>query len=1136
MGNLDLENPIASGGSQPIFNDFYVIQTNGAINIHHAGLYEFLNEKGGFSNGKINGNRVNRLVRIQNNVIEDSTIDDAIDFIKNHVDNLPKELGYGVTSSSLKNLLVRGSENYFNKTKFKFLLTSEIAISKDTREEAFFYYGNCYAKVTKAGITCHPYKQLKYPIWREKIKSRDFELLEMEPFNSIIEQFLWNVSNRDVNRYESLQSLIGYLLHNYKDSKLAKAVVFVDEKIGEVGDANGGTGKSLIINAILAMLSGVLFPGRLFNIKNSFAFQEVDWSTDLIVMDDVSKNERFEDYYNIITDGITVEKKYRGKYFIPFEHSPKICISTNHVLQSPPGNSSERRQIIWEASSFYNGEHLPAHDFKKNLLDEWDADEWNKFDNAMLGFVKNYLNTGIIDPPKINITMRKLYCSVGAELVEFMDDKIREGVVKFDKKRTHDEFLQTYHGLRNFFPSTNKFTMKIKQYLDAKGIQFIETPSNTRKFIQILTDGGTGNDLGPKDPNVKEAIHSPKTPIHINTEVHGGALFTLKDVPHSYHLVETKADRAELIKRLLDQTSIAFDTETTDLNVYPIDIVGLSVSFKSGEAYYVPFPVEFHLAKEILEEFSSIFESVSIEKIAHNLKYDMQILNRYGLEIKGPQFDTMIAHYLCFPDAPSHGLKQLCEVHFNYRQVHYEDIVGKGNKAKHIREVALVELAEYASEDADYTYRLKNLFEPMLEEKGLMKLFREMEMPLVAVLADIESEGVNLDVPILMDLLQKTNVELEEKEKSVYNMAGEVFNLNSGKDLNRILFDVLAIEPIGKPGKSGNYSVNAETLKELSKAHPIALEIKNYKELSSIRSNFFEKLPKMVNQTTGRIHTKYNQAIASTGRLSSSKPNLQNVPKKRDGLGSLVRSAFIPRDKDHVIISADYSQIELRVMAHISGDESLTDAFNQGLDVHSATAAKVFGVPVNEITKDDYRRKYAKSVNFGLIYCMGAKSLAGRLSAETGDEVSTYDAQDTIDTYFENFKGVKSFMEKAVEDGQTKGYAETLFNRKRTLENINSFNKFERAAAERISVNMPIQGTAADIVKIAMINVHGELTKQKMATRMIMQIHDELVFDVPKIELEKALEIIKFCMESAVKLSVPLLVDINHGESWLTAH
>jgi DNA polymerase-1 len=367
-------------------------------------------------------------------------------------------------------------------------------------------------------------------------------------------------------------------------------------------------------------------------------------------------------------------------------------------------------------------------------------------------------------------------------------------------------------------------------------------------------------------------------------------------------------------------------------------------------------------------------------------------------------------------------------------------------------------------------------------------------------------------------------------------LAGEKFNIKSVKDSNRILFDKLDITPVGKKGKSGNYSTDKKNLKKLSSAHPIVQYINDYKGLASIRSNFFEKLPKMVDPTTNRVHTKYNQAIAATGRLSSSEPNLQNVPKKSEGLGSLVRSAFIPRDDNHVIVSADYSQIELRVMAHLSGDPSLTDAFLKGYDVHSATAAKIYGVAVEDISKNDPRRKIAKSVNFGLNYGMTEYGLSESLTAETGRLVSQGEARQTIETYFENFTGVKSYMGKAIFDATTKGYAETLFGRRRALPDLDSSDMFKRESAKRIAVNVPIQGTAADLIKIAMNNLYREFLNSGMATKMIMQIHDELVFDVPKTELETATAIIKKVMESAAKLTVPLIVDIGSGDNWLEAH
>lgn len=1114
--------------------EFYVAIPNGQLAIHHAGLVDFLG-RNGFAIGKYNSNT--QLIRIQDNVIRETSVQEIIQFVNSYVNCLPDNLGGGHKRSELKNLLVRGSRTYFDKVKFDFLPLVDIAVNRDSKDSAYVYFENCFTKVTATDVSVHEYPELCGLIWAKQINARMFTKSAGETGSSVIEQFLFNVCNKEEARFRSLKSLIGYLLHSYKDLSLAKVIVLVDEEIGELGDANGGTGKSIIAKAIIQMKSGVLLPGKNFDIDKSFAFQRVEHGTDVIVIDDARRNEKFERFYNIITEGITVERKHRGEFFIPFEYSPKLCITTNYVLQSPEGNSSDRRKIEFEVSPFYNREHRPEMDFGHTLFEDWDTAEWNKFFNAMLGFMQFYLQNGIIEPPKINITLRKLYNDTGAEFVEFMDDKILEGVKKFHKKETHEEFIVMYPGLRKFYPSTNKFTKKMKRYFNDKNIEFTEHPAATKKYFII--DGNTGSETPTNSPQGKPVV--TETPIKpkgklINSGVSEEPLRTINDTTHSYTVIKTKSERDSLIRDIISKSFFAFDTETTGLDPHTLEIVGLAISVEPHTAFYIPLPETFPEAQSILREFQPLFESEAIEKIAHNLKYDMQVLMRYGIAVNGNNFDTMIAHYLCAPDLKQHGLKQLCKTLFNYQQVLFEDIVGKGENQRHIWEVPLEQLAEYAAEDVDFTLQLKLKLLPELQRLNLFELFRDIEMPLVPVLARMEFEGVNLNVNHLSELLKKTDREQAEKAKEIYKIAGEEFNIGSAQQLNRILFTQLGIKPSGAKGKSGYYSTDGDTLQELADTNPIVPLIIDYKEQASIRSNFLEKLPTMVNSVTGRIHTNFNQTVAATGRLSSSEPNLQNVPKKMEGIGSLIRQAFIPRDSAHCIVAADYSQIELRVMAHLSNDTSLVNAFLNDQDVHSATAAKLFGVPLGDISKDDYRRKIAKSVNFGLNYGMTEFGLAKRLTSETGKLVTQKEAKSTIESYFENFEGVKKFIDDAIFNAICNGYALTLFNRRRELTKINSGDRYERESAKRIAVNMPVQGTAADVIKIAMVKVDAALVNKKMNTKMILQIHDELVFDVPKSELEEALVIIKSTMEAAATLSVPLKADIGHGGNWLVAH
>jgi hypothetical protein len=533
---------------------------------------------------------------------------------------------------------------------------------------------------------------------------------------------------------------------------------------------------------------------------------------------------------------------------LTFEYSPKLCITTNYVLQSPEGNSSDRRKIEFEVSPFYNRDHRPEMDFGHTLFEDWDATEWNKFFSAMLSFMQFYLQNGIIEPPKINIILRKLYNDTGAEFVEFMDDKISEGIKRFHKKETHEEFTRIYPGVRKFYSSTNKFTKKMKRYFNDKNIGFTEYPAATKKFF--ILDGSAGDDTSTNQPQGKPAVTQtqvkPKSEL-IRSGLTEDPLRSINDTTHCYTVIKTKSERDSLIREIAAKSFFAFDTETTGLDPHTLEIVGLAIAVESHNAFYISLPETFAEAQNILHEFQALFESEAIEKIAQNLKYDMQVLMRYGIAVNGNNFDTMIAHYLCAPDLKQHGLKQLCKTLFNYQQVLFEDIVGKGENQRHIREVPLEQLAEYAAEDVDFTLQLKLKLLPELQLLNLFELFRDIEMPLVPVLARMEFEGVNLDVSHLSELLKKTDIEQAEKAKEIYKIAGEEFNIGSTPQLNKILFTQLGIKPSGSKGKSGYYSTKGDTLQELADANPIVPLIIDYKEQASIRSNFLEKLPTMLN-------------------------------------------------------------------------------------------------------------------------------------------------------------------------------------------------------------------------------------------------------------------------------------------------
>lgn len=603
-------------------------------------------------------------------------------------------------------------------------------------------------------------------------------------------------------------------------------------------------------------------------------------------------------------------------------------------------------------------------------------------------------------------------------------------------------------------------------------------------------------------------------------------MLTLRNVAHRYTLVDSKAKRADLISKLFMQKSVCFDTETTGVDVFSAELVGLSFCYKAGEAYYVSLPGDKNEALELLHEFKAFFQSEHIEKIGQNIKFDLLMLSMYGIELKGKLFDTMIAHYLLQPEL-RHGMDYLAEIYLHYRTIHYDDLVGgKGKNQIDIRFVDLDLLCDYAAEDADVTFRLKQILEKEIIENGLEKLFYEIEMPLMKVLATMERNGVRIDSEALRQSSEILTQEMLALEKEIHKMAGYEFNVSSPAQVGEILFDRLKLDDKAKKTKTGQYSTSEDVLEKIRSKHPIIGKILDYRGLKKLLSTYIDALPQLINPKTGKVHTSFNQTVTSTGRLSSTNPNLQNIPI-RDAQGKEIRKAFIP-DDDSVFLSADYSQIELRIMAHLSGDANMLEAFNRGLDIHTATAAKIYKIPLNEVTSD--MRRKAKTANFGIIYGISTFGLAERLAIPRGE------AKELIDEYFATYPDVKRYMDEAIQRAKEAGYVETIFGRKRFLADINSQNSIVRGYAERNAINAPIQGSAADIIKIAMVRIQNRLEKENLQTKMTMQVHDELNFSVPNAEVEAAKKIVVEEMENAIKLQVPLIADCGVGANWLEAH
>ena len=612
------------------------------------------------------------------------------------------------------------------------------------------------------------------------------------------------------------------------------------------------------------------------------------------------------------------------------------------------------------------------------------------------------------------------------------------------------------------------------------------------------------------------------------TETANSYYATLENTEHFYQNVQGDLPVKMFVQNLLNQTSVCFDTETTGLDALNSELVGLAFSWEKGKGFYVPFPENQEEAQILIDKFKPFFENETIEKVGQNIKYDLKILSRYGIEVKGNLFDTMIAHYLINPDM-RHNMDVLSETYLKYSPKSIETLIGKKGKGqKSMRDVALDDIKEYAVEDADVTIQLKNHFLPILEKVGTKKLYDEIEIPLVPVLADMEKEGINLDVDFLKKMSVEMTAESQALEQKIYETAGETFNLASPKQLGDVLFEKMKIGGAKqKKTKTGQYATGEEILSYLANDNPIVKDILEWRQMVKLQSTYIDALPNQVDPKTGRVHTDYMQTVAATGRLSSNNPNLQNIPIRTER-GRQIRKAFIARDENYTLVSADYSQIELRIIAALCGEENMIEAFKNNEDIHKSTAAKVFNVPLEEVTKE--QRSHAKTVNFGIIYGVSAFGLSNQTN------LSRKESAELIEAYYKTYPKLKSFIADQVDFARENGYVETISGRRRYLKDINSANAIVRGGAERNAVNAPIQGSAADIIKIAMINIHKKLKSENWQSKMLLQVHDELVFDVHNSELEKIQPMIKHEMESAFKMIVPLEVEIGMGKNWLEAH
>jgi DNA polymerase-1 len=742
---------------------------------------------------------------------------------------------------------------------------------------------------------------------------------------------------------------------------------------------------------------------------------------------------------------------------------------------------------------------------------------------------------------------------------------------------TAKKFLKEYGSMENLLANTDKLKGKMKENIEAnkeKGILSktlatilldcpvvfnetdyeLSTPDIEKtdalfnelefrrmaeQFDSIFKKGGTTTASKPSDDldSTKKAQQKSEEQFDLfgsgisdesSEETHNKYYNTLEDTEHSYQIIQGDLGLKLLLQNLLKQTSVCFDTETTGLDALHAELVGISFSYEKGKGFYVPFPENQAEAKALAEKFMPFFENERIEKIGQNLKYDLKILSNYDITVEGKLFDTMIAHYLINPDM-RHNMDILAETYLKYSPKPIEDLIGKkGKNQKSMRDVELEEIKEYAAEDADITFQLKQLFSVELEKTETKKLFEEIEIPLVKVLADMEKEGIRVDVDFLKSLSKELDSDIKSLEKNIYETAGHSFNLASPKQLGEVLFDKLKIGGAKqKKTKTGQYATGEEVLSYLANDNPIVTDILNWRQLIKLQNTYVDALPNQVDKITGRIHTDYMQTVAATGRLSSNNPNLQNIPIRTER-GRQIRKAFVARDENYTLVSADYSQIELRIIAALSGEENMIKAFLNNEDIHKSTASKVFDVPLEEVTRE--QRSHAKTVNFGIIYGVSAFGLSNQT------DLSRSESAALIEAYYKTYPRLKSYISEQIDFARENGYVQTVLGRRRYLKDINSQNAIVRGGAERNAVNAPIQGSAADIIKIAMINIHKKLISENYKSKMLLQVHDELVFDIHNSELEQMKEIIKYEMENAFKLEVPLDVELGAGKDWLEAH
>jgi DNA polymerase I len=766
---------------------------------------------------------------------------------------------------------------------------------------------------------------------------------------------------------------------------------------------------------------------------------------------------------------------------------------------------------------------------KKEILENWEIDEVHQVID-MLGLQGDKVDNIPGIPgigPKTAASLIKQYGSVENVIAraEDLKGKQRENVLQYADQAILSKDLAT---IKTDVPIQFDAGTYIIEPYDREALSDLFKELEFRSLAdQILR---SSQETTPPAHGIQQSLFDefPMSPSAPTLSSHSVATKTIDTVPHEYHLAADEEAISRLIRALTDAPLFCLDTETTDVDPNQCELVGMSFALKAHEAYYVPVPGNREEAIALLEKFRPVFADEQKTIVGQNIKFDLLVLKWYGVELKGKLFDTMIAHYLLEPDM-RHNMDYLAETYLKYRPIPIEALIGKkGKNQGNMADVPPEVIRDYAAEDADITLQLYEAFAPKLMEEGLNELYWSIEAPLIHVLAEMEYQGIRIDKDALKVYSGQLENTLNVLEQEIYKMAGMRFNIGSPKQVGELLFDIMKIPYTGPKTKTGQYSTDEERLSELAGQYPIAKKILEHRGLSKLKSTYVDALPTMINPKSGRVHSSFNQALASTGRLSSNNPNLQNIPIKTEE-GREVRKAFVPEDSGHVLLAADYSQIELRLIAEMSGEEAMIEAFQKGQDIHTATAARIYHIPIEEVKSD--QRRNAKTVNFSIIYGAGATNLSKQLG------IKRQEAKELIEEYFRQYQGLKSYMEKVVEGAREKGFVETMLGRRRILRDINSRNSLARSGAERMAINTPVQGTAADMIKIAMIRIHQEMKKGGFQAKMVLQVHDELVFDVPEGEVDSLRRLIMTEMKNALpNLRVPILVETGIGQNWLEAH